>query len=154
MQSSCPECGTILVKPRSSADHRRFFGLIHAAFHQWPEAHTFQPTDAEHLRAWLLFRAGYHDVSFVEVDPEFAADPDAMASIKLAVEASLAAVAQKGGYAFVRVSAAGLEILSAKSINFATLGQKEFGQIRQAVEEILEAALGVSAEQLLREKAA
>jgi hypothetical protein len=46
-------------KVRSPADHRRFFGVIKAAFLHWPEKHEFQPEDPEHLRAWLLCRAGY-----------------------------------------------------------------------------------------------
>ena len=154
-QSHCPHCGVVLTKIRSLPDHRRFFGVIAKAWENWPEGYSdFQPSSAEHLRSWLLVKAGYHDVTFVPVEAEVTAHPPIMALVRLAVEASLAAVDQRGGYAIVRVSATGLEILSAKSISFATLGQKEFGQIRQAVEEILESTLGVTADQLLREKAA
>ena len=66
----CPHCGVILTRVRSLPDHRRFFGVIQAAFHQWNEGHPFQPTDAEHLRAYLLVESGYVTTTpiFVEAD--------------------------------------------------------------------------------------
>lgn len=45
------------IKPRSSIQHRRFFGLVSALYSHWPESNAFQPDSAEHLRAWLLVRA-------------------------------------------------------------------------------------------------
>jgi hypothetical protein len=48
----------------------------------------------------------------------------------------------------------GRRVLWPRSINFATLGQKEFGPLRQAVEEILEVEIGVTAEELLNLKGA
>ena len=150
--SHCPECGAVLGKPRSLADHRRLFGLLRAAFANWPENHPFQPVDEGHLRAWALVEARYHDVEFIPYPPE-CDDPAVKTLFKLAIEATSAALNRRG-HAFHRVSTNGLEILSPRSINFQTLSQREFGPLREAVEEILSVALGVTAEQLLRAEAA
>ena len=152
--SHCPHCGAITGKVRSLPDHRRFFGMIGKAFDNWPHDHSYQPPSAEHLRAYLLISAGYVDVEFIPVAEECAQNPAIMAILRHAIEATHAALSRKRGYSLTRVSAAGVEIITPRSINFETLSQKEFGPIRQAVEEILETTLGVTAEQLLREKAA
>jgi hypothetical protein len=127
--------------------------LIHAAYHQWPESHEFRPTDAEHLRAFLLVTAGYTNVTSIPIQ-EIAGDPKLMALVRLAVEATVAASASRGSYAFVRVFNGGIEILSPRSIRWGELDQKAFGPVREAVESLIENALGVTADQLLREKAA
>jgi len=44
---------------RSQAEHDTLFGVIDAAFQNWPESHPFRPTDAEHLRAWLAIEVGH-----------------------------------------------------------------------------------------------
>lgn len=153
----CPHCGCLLTKPRSIQDHRRFFSVIAHAFEQWRHDHTFQPSSAEHLRAYLLVESGYHVATpvFVELDafPE-AERPKALKLVSLAVEASVAAALSQGDYAFVRVVGDTITVLRPKSINFASLSQRDFGPLRDACEQIVEAALGVPAEQLLRERAA
>lgn len=157
MMRSCPECGAIFGKPRSVADHRRFFGLIGKAFHQWPSAHPFQPSSAEQLRAYLLVEAQYHDATpvFVELDcfPEDAKG-SALKLVSLAVEASIAAALSQGSYAFTRVVGDTITVLKPKSINFHSLAQKEFAPLREKIEEIIETTIGVTADQLLREEAA
>lgn len=153
--SHCPGCGLVLSKVRSPQDHRRFFAIISKAFEHWPsETHQFKPSSPEHLRSWLLCEAGYFDVASVPLDEELAQNPHLLKLAHLTIEASVAAALRDRDYAFHRFSAAGCEILRARSINWETLDQKSFGPIRQAVEEIIETAIGVTAEQLLREKAA
>ncbi len=49
-------------KPRSIDHHRRFFGLVRALFHHWPERMTFQPDNEEHLRAFLLVKAKHRTI--------------------------------------------------------------------------------------------
>lgn len=145
---SCPHCGGLLTKPRSEPDHRRFFAIIHAAFNQWPETHEFQPDNAEHLRAWLLCKAGYRESTFIPVEGD---DPAVSRLAVLGVEGALKAARS---YAFVRPVGDGLAIFTARSIAWDTLSQKDFGPIREAVEEIISAEIGVDADALLREKAA
>src|SRR5688572_25604224 len=135
-------------KARSPADHRRFFGVIRAAFMHWPDttASGFQPEDPEHLRAWLLCRAGYKQVTEIPFDDEW---PEAMRNLAtLAAEGALRAAKS---HAFVRPFPGGLYVFTPKSLNFESLGQKEFGTIREQVEEIIEFETGKTASELLRE---
>jgi hypothetical protein len=143
----CPHCGGVLEKPRSSADHRRFFKLISAAFSQWPEGHEFQPDNAEHLRAWLLCKAGYRETTTVPV--EYAEGQPAMLRlVSLTVESAVKAA---NGFAFIRPHGAAVAVHKARSIKFEKLSQKSFGPLRDAVTEIITAEIGVDASTLLRE---
>jgi hypothetical protein len=154
MSAHCPECGAVQeTKNRSLPDHRRFFGLLRACFMNWQESHPFQPANDEHLRAWALVEAGYCDVEFIPY-PEACNEPAVKALFRLAIEATHAAHSRARAYTFLRVSAGGVEVRWPRSISFKTISQREFSPIREAVEDILSAALGVPADQLLREKAA
>lgn len=146
----CPSCGFVMdqhAKGRSLPDHRRFFGVIRAAYHHWPEAHEFQPDSAEHLRAWLLCKAGYRDVTSIPV--EFAEDQPAL--LRLVALAAEGAVKAAKGYAFIRPHGAGLAVFSAKSIAWDKLKQSQFHEIRDAVEHVIEAETGLKPDDLLRE---
>lgn len=138
--TTCPHCGS---KPRSSEDHRRFFALISAAFDQWPEGADFTPDNAEHLRAWLLCKANYRKTTMIETY-----EPAATA---VAIEAAFRAA---DTYAFVRPYGDGVAVYSPKSLRFDKTDQKAFNAVRDEVSSIIESVIGVTAEQLLREKAA
>jgi hypothetical protein len=151
--SRCPDCGAIL-RGRSLPDMRRFFGVLRKAYQNWPELHEFQPSSEEELRAWCLVRAKYLEVEHVAY-PEFAHDdPHIKKIFRLAVEGSFAAIHRRRGYAELRVTAAGIDIITPRSIAFASLSQKEFNPVRDEVEAVIEDALGVTAEQLLQARAA
>ena len=135
---------------RSAPDHNRLFALVKAAFDQWPEAHEFTPDNPEHLRSWLLCKAGHRDVTTIPV--EYADDqPGMLKLVMLTVEAAIKAAK---GYAFIRPHNGALAVFSAKSISWDTLDQKKFWPIRDDVTAIIESAVGVTADQLLKEKAA
>lgn len=151
---SCPECGCVIDGGRSIQDHRRLFGLIRAAFHQWNLSHAFQPTSEEQLRAWALVQAGWTDVAKVEIPQGYAEGAVERAIFRAAVEGACRAIDGPGGYHELRVGHTALEIITARTINFQQVGQREFGRIRDGVEAAIESALGVPVEQLLREKAA
>lgn len=140
----CEHCGKPTTKPRSGADHRRFFGVINAAFHQWPETHSFQPDDAEALRAWLLCSAGYREVVSIPFESD---DPALSRLAVLAVEGALKAARS---HAFVRPHGGGLAVFTAKSIAWEKLGQRQFVEVREAVEAEIEKAIGVKCDDLLR----
>ena len=127
---------------RSNPDHKRFFGLIKAAFEHWPEGFEFRPDNAEHLRAYLLCRARYRTTTMIEVDEP----AKAVFVIEVAFRAA-------GAYAFVRPYGDGLAIHAPKSIKWETLPQKQFNDIRDSVTGIIEDVVGASAEQLLTERA-
>lgn len=148
-QSSSSESGNGLChrcplsQQRSSEDHRRFFALISAAFDQWPEGADFTPDNAEHLRAWLLCKANYRKTTMIETD-----EP---AATVVAIEAAFRAA---DTYAFVRPYGDGVAVYSPKSLRFDKTDQKAFNAVRDEVSSIIESVIGVTAEQLLREKAA
>ncbi len=150
---ACPECGCIIDKGRSAQDHRRFFGLIRAAYNQWNESHAFKPSSEEQLRAWALVQAGWTNVATVEIPASYEAG-EGRAIFRSAVEGACRAIDGPGGYHELRVNDAALQIVTARTIRWSEVGQREFGRIRDGVEAAIEGALNVTAEQLLRERAA
>lgn len=147
----CPNCGFPLAehaRARSPQDHRRFFAMIHATFHHWPENHPeFQPDSAEHLRAWLLCKAGYREVTTIPV--EFAEDQPAV--LRLVALAAEGAVKAAKGYAFIRPHGSALAVFSAKSIAWDKLDQSQFHDIRNEVEAVIEEETGLKAADLLKQ---
>jgi hypothetical protein len=147
--TNCPNCGFKLsehAKARSPSDHRRFFAVIHAAFHHWPENSEFQPDNAEHLRAYLLCKAGYRDVTTIPV--EFAEDQPAL--LRLVSLAAEGAVKAAKGYAFIRPHGSALAVFSAKSIAWDRLDQKGFNKIREAVESVITAETDLKPDDILK----
>lgn len=61
-------------KRRSTEQHRRFFGLVRAVYHHWPEAMEFQPDNEDHLRAYLLVKAKYRTIKTFYMTDESVAD--------------------------------------------------------------------------------
>jgi hypothetical protein len=131
---------------RSPADHRRFFGVIRAAFMHWAEGHAFQPDDAEHLRAWLLCRAGYKTVTSLEFEDHWS---DEMRSTLVELAENL--IRDAKSHAFVRPMGNVLYVFWPRSLKFEELGQKEFGHIREVVEEVIKCETRKEASELLRE---
>ncbi len=146
---ACPHCGGILTKGRSLPDHRRFFALVHAAYHQWPESHEFQPRDVTHLRAWLTCKAGYRDTTQIELPDNSTADMRRLftLSIESAIKAS-------GGTAFVVPYRDCVVVITPRSIAWDQIDQKEFNKVRDAVSDLIEDIVGVRVDRLLRERAA
>lgn len=146
---SCPHCGGSLESGRSSPDHRRLFGLIRAAFDHWPPDYDFQPMNSEHLRAWLTAKAGHREGTFIEMPDN--PSPEVRDMFMKAVEATIAAVHGKG---FPVPYKGGICVVTAKSIAWHKLGQREFGKLRDDITDIIEAVIGCKADDLLRERAA
>ena len=150
---ACPHCGGIIEHGRSGPDHRRFFAMVKAAYLNWPE-HEYQPSSEEALRAYLLIKAGHTNVAKAEVPPGYAESETVRTQYRAVVEGVCRAVVSEGRYFELRTGPDAAEIVTARSIDYATVGRREFGRIREAVELFLEDALGVTADQLLRERAA
>jgi len=148
-EKSCPHCGGILHKARSLPDHRRFFGLISRAFHNWPEKHEFQPETSEHLRSWLLCKAGYRQATPIHM-PDLATD-HMRTLFRLSIEAAIAAA---DGFAFVVPYRDVVAVIKPKSIAWDKLGQAEFGAVRDAVSDVIERETGIAVDDLLKAEAA
>jgi len=147
--TKCPTCQQDVKADRSSQDHRRFFGLIAAAFHHWPESHEFTPDNPESLRAWLLCKAGYCERT--SIDCEWADNAAAPGYAKLVAIACEATMRASKGQGFIRVHGDRIVVFSPKSIAWDKIGQKAFNEVRDAVSAVIEQELGIGADTLLKE---
>jgi hypothetical protein len=154
--TKCPHCGCdvdpVKGKPRSLEQLRRFFAVLRAMKHHWPEKAEFQPENEEHLRKWVLIKAGHKETTDIPVP--FAEDEPGVT--RLAAVAIEGAVAAAGAFAFIRPHPEGglVRVFKAKSIAFDKLGQAEFNDLNAEVEAVYEAETGLKADQLLKERAA
>ena len=151
----CLECGAIIPqdiksKHRSSPQHRRYFAIIRAAWHNWPEdggTSRFRPQNEEHFRYWLEMRAGHYTVT--KTARIESTDPD-----KAYMLVSSFLRPSKDTTLFLELDGNLLTQKQTRSISYASLGPAEFGRLKDAVCEIIEAELNVTAEQLLQARAA
>ena len=135
---TCPYCS------RSQDEHNFHFAAINAAFHHWPEWHPFQPLSVEHLRGWLYVEAGY--VNAIDID-----DIDAM-TIK-GIRAARAVLAP-GTYLRQMQTPTGLRLLAPRSISRREADRKSSREVQDQVSAIIADVIGLTAEQLVKEKAA
>lgn len=133
----CPECGCEIgaKKRRSLPDHRRLFALIKDAFDNWPEAHEFTPENPEHLRAWLICKAGWREAKAYDLG-----DKADAAVVAIALEAGIKAAR---GVAFVRVIGRSVAVITPLSMDFRKMGQAEFGLLRDAITDLIKAETGI-----------
>lgn len=152
MRVSCPNCATTFdakapPKPRSVEEHRRFFGIIRAAFRNWPESHLFQPKDEHHLRAWLICEAGplYTEIETITL-PD--APPALIATMMAFIERLLDADPR-----FKRGVWRGstLTITRPKSLRFDKMKQGDFHELNERVSETVSRILQVTIKELLGE---
>ena len=138
----CQACGSPL-RQRSDASHRLFFAVIAEAFKQWPETASFQPEDAEHLRAYLLCKAKHCDTLDVRCR-----NPDAI-SLQTQLYAIVKATSGKpplmGAYHW------GVRIWWPRSIAYAKCDRKTFNAVSDKVYEIIETVLQTDIQTLKRE---
>lgn len=148
MTRACPICGHTTDAPgrktRSIEQHRRYFALIAATWHHWPESHERQFTTAEELRAWLQMKAGYREVA--------ASIPIAGMNRDKALLLVEAAIRGAGSYAVPVLHGASLVVFRPKSIAFGKLPHLAFCALNDAVAEVIQAEAGLSAETLLHER--
>lgn len=152
LRVACPNCGVEFDarkphKPRSVDEHRRFFGIVRAAFENWPEDHSFQPETPEHLRAWLICQAGplYRTIEEITV-------PDAAPQIVAAMMAIVETlIAREDGFKFSRWKGFKLTIFRPKSLRFDKMKHGDFHELNERVSETVSAALGITIKELLGE---
>lgn len=146
----CPSCKQPINRRRSHADHNRLFAIIGAADENWPERSEFQPKGArekaEHLRAWLACKAGYHTVTTHSLP--IVRDPVLIANMMEFAENMAEA---EPGYKFERWKGTTLYVFRPRSMNWETLGKREFSELRDAICEIIAAEIGIDCDTLLKE---
>jgi len=131
-----------MSKPRSIDQHRRFFAVIKATHDQWPESHPFQPDNTEHLRSWLLVRAGHHTVKTFHLD----GDGDEFARLIPVIVATML-----NKHAWCRAHGQELHVCVPESIAFDKLDHKAFCILNDNVDEVIRIETGLDPDRLLRE---
>lgn len=133
-------------KQRSTVQLRRFFGVIKAAFDNWPDLHTFRPDNEEHLRAWLLVKSKHRSIKAFDVGAD-AADVARMVPLIAATMLEKYCWAWPDGDGQIKVCAP-------LSIKFASLPHEDFCKLCDEVEAVILAETGMEAEHLLKAKEA
>ena len=147
MKHSCPACGFALSgtekAARSLPQLRRYFAMIRAAFHHWPESNERQFASAEELRAFVQMKAGLREIA--------ASIPITGMRKEHAVVLAEAAIRAAGSFALPILHGDTLVIFKPKSIAFAKLSHTEFCRLSDEVAAVIEHETGISAEQLMKE---
>lgn len=148
--SKCPHCLSDLDaakgKPRSLDQLRRFFSVLRAMYSHWPETvEQFQPHSEEHLRKWILCKAGHGTVVQTLTMPR-TSNPSLMAALMSFAEQLL-----EIDNRFGRWKGSTLAVYEAKSIAFHKLGQAEFNRINDDVEAAYKEVTGLDADEVLKQ---
>lgn len=129
-------------KPRSVDQHRRFFGLIKAAFHHWPEQHSFQPDNEEHLRAWLLVKAKHRKIhSFAFSD----------GAAELARLVPIMTLMMLDRYSWAWPYEDGIRVCVPASVSFKSLPHAEACKVLDNVGQVLRDEAGLEPDDLLKD---
>lgn len=143
----CPHCGceieTAKGAPRSALQLRRYFAMIRAAFHHWPESHERQFTSEEECRKWLQMKAGHREVG--------ASIPLTGMSKERAMMLAEAAIRAADAYATIVIHGDTLVVWRPKSIAFNRLGHLAACRLFDEVSDVIIAETGLIPEQLLKE---
>lgn len=143
---ACPHCGCeieVADKRRSVPQMRRYFAMIRAAYHHWPESHETQFASQEECRKWLQAKAGH--VTIAARIPIVGIKPDRLVAI---VEAAMRAA---GSYAMIRVHNAELVVFVPRSIAFHRLNHLAACALFDEVAGVIETETGLKVEDLMRE---
>ena len=138
----------ISEEPRSVPQHRRFFGLVRAIYHHWPEHLEFQPDNEDHLRAYLLVKAGHRSVkTFYPEVKGVSADFAKMLPIVSAM--------MLNRYCWAWADGEAVKVAAPESTAFQKLPHKKACQVLNDVEDFVR-TLGIEPDEVLKqtEKAA
>lgn len=142
----CACCGCDVTgndKPRSLPQLRRYFAMIRATYHHWPETADVQFSTEDECRKHLQMKAGWREVGaripLVGVNPEAA---------KMLVAA---AIAGAKAHAWPVVHKGELIVWIPRSIAFHNMGPQEFGQMSDAVAAVVKDMTGLEVETLMKE---
>jgi hypothetical protein len=133
-------------KARSLAQHKRFFGLMTALYVHWPDSEKFKPDSMEHLRAYVLCKAGHRSIKSFYTDPNDGVSAAGLVKI-------LPIIAQMMLDVFCWVWEVGddeIRVCVPLSIKFELLPHKKACEVFDAVDEYIR-SVGFDPDQLLKE---
>ena len=145
---ACPNCEATFDiekagKPRSPEQHKRFWALMNAAFHHWPEMHEQKFSTVNEARAWLTMKAGWRELKIKL--------PLAGVRPEIAIVLATAAMRAAGSNAIATHHKGQLCIWTPKSIRFDKMKHLEFCSLNQAVEDVIKAELEITGDELLEQ---
>ena len=146
---TCPECGAVFapkatVKPRSYPQLKRYFAVIKAAFHHWPESHQFRPKNADHLRYWLEVEAGHFEAA-KSIRCE-SVEPQILTALLTAVMRT-----SDDDRQFVDVDGQLITVKRALSISYPMLAHLATCKLFEDVDNVIKQELGIEPDELLRQ---
>ena len=148
MTDECPCCGATIradSPARSVPQLRRYFAMIAAVFHHWPETHPRQFEDSEALRYWLQAKAG---PAWRTVTARIPVTGMNRTRALMLCEAALAA----GGSRAIPVEhGRDIVIVVPKSIKFSRMRHLDFCALNDAVSDVIRAETGMDPETVLNE---
>jgi hypothetical protein len=137
----CADCPARSRKPRSYQQHKRYFAMLRAVHFQWPETHERQFPNRTALRKWAQMKAGHHTTKTVDLYGI------PMSKARLIVQSALEGAAP---YSEAVVQGRNLVIFSPLSINYDTLGHKEFCRLNDEVDGVIRAETGLDPDAVLK----
>ena len=122
----------IVEEERSGASHRQYMAAVHEGWMQLPEPWDMAFPTEDHLRKYCLIKTGFCDITKVVGKKRVPVD----------------------GYAIVAEEDGVTTIYQAKSQSYKAMGPAEFQKSKIAVLDCIADMVGITAEQLLRERSA
>tara|TARA_R110000823_G_scaffold39872_1_gene106233 strand:- start:159 stop:671 length:513 start_codon:yes stop_codon:yes gene_type:complete len=124
---------------RSQSSHNHYFAALNEGWQNLPEHLAERFATAEHLRAFALIKAGYHDSHSITCASKAEA-------LRVA-----AFVRPTDEFSIVTVNEATVTRYVAQSQSMRAMGKQKFQESKSAVLEIVSAMVGVQPEDLRRE---
>jgi hypothetical protein len=139
----CPCCGHKKPSPRNAERHKLFFAILPKAFSNWPTGYeNFQPMSTEHLRKWLIYKAGWCTMRELAID-----GPN-----KRIVVTALKFFLESGNQeTFYTTTAKSIREYRPKSIAWNKCKEAEFKKVLDRSAEIIESIIGMPIEALKKE---
>lgn len=122
----------VVNEERSMSQHRRYFATLNEGFSNLPEEYADRWPSAEHMRKWLLIRAGYHTTR------------DHVCETEEEAQRLAAFIKPVDEYAVVVARGTVVRIYTAKSQSVRSMGKADFKDSQEKVLNLLDDILGVS----------
>ena len=123
---------------RSMKSHSHYFAALTEAWRNLSDDHAERFPTVEHLRKWLLIKAGYRDERSI------------VCSSKAEAQRVAAFMRPADEFAVVTVNEAIVTFYTAKSQSVRAMGRKDFQESKQAVLDIAAGMIGVNRDDLRR----
>jgi hypothetical protein len=137
----CPRCRALVTDDsRTSEANGAFFAFLEYCVGRWPTECTFAPNDKDHLRAWAMVRTSHLAPSMAW---KFANERERKV-LQPFIDSMIAHELRDGRYVWAQTNDGGIELLRPKSINWKSVGQREFNKIFEDVINLIAEYTGIN----------